>query len=221
MALTDLLGLGSGDSSGGGSSTGGDILSMILPLVLTGATQGISSLLGKDINKNIDQANKAQSQIVSGTVPGGAAQVKAAQAGQLTPAQQAEVDQMKKQQTAQMEQAYSNMGIPMSTMRAQSQNEIEQKALAFANDLINQSFSQGIQAMQLGNSAAQAQLNSAMAQKKDLTSTISNVAQEIGRVLGTNKPTPTPATPAVPIALQSDTGFGADPYANLMTVDQT
>ena len=95
--------------------------------------------------------------------------MKRATARQLTDPQQAQVDAMKREQNAHNSQYFASLGIPVSTSMVQGQNQVDANAVKLANDLINQSFEQGIQAINLGGTASQQLLTQAMAQKKELS----------------------------------------------------
>ena len=100
----------------------------------------------------------------------------------------------------------------------QGQNQVDANAVKLANDLINQSFQQGIQAMNLGGTASQQLLTQAMAQKKELSNTISDVAKQIGGVLNTpGRKAEQPPAVGAPSAQQAITEgaqqWGQEPYA--------
>jgi len=220
MAFSDFL-----SSLGGGGGGGGGIMDAIMPLLVTGGSALASHLLGAPINKAINQANNAQSQIVGATVPGAANMLKSAEAGNLTPSQQAAYDQAQRRAQAQVDQQFASMGIPVSTMKGQADAGVTEDMLALKNKLLGDTIAQAQGLLGVGNTAAQAQLNSAMQQKQDLAKTIGDVAQQIGIVLGTNNApaAQTPAIANVPTAWTNpyDTGYGSDPYANLFPVNQT
>lgn len=205
---------GGGVWPGGGTAGGGD--NWWLPLLLGGGATIASKLINRGTDKDIARANKALragTDVASGA---GKTMVDRASRGELTDPQKASVDRMKAEQNAQWNQYLSNLGIPVSTAKVQGANLVEANASKFANDLINQSFSQGLEALKLGTTAAQAQLSAAMGQRADTSKAIWDVAQEIGRVFNTpeKKPTTTtgmPATAYVPPEMTGGGGYDITP----------
>lgn len=209
---------------GGGQEAGANPLASIL---LGVGAPLISKLMGASTEKQISGAEKNLKTAGNTGTSIGEQLLKRASAGQLTDPQQAQVDKMKREQNARANQYLAGLGIPVSTAMVQSQNQIDQNATAFANDLINQSFQQGIQAMNLGGQASQQLLTQAMAQKKELANTIGDVAKQIGQVMNTPGRTEQPTAPDAQGAISSGAQtWGAgdyDPYAETISpgVDYT
>jgi hypothetical protein len=228
MGLEDLFG---GLFGGGGGDTtqsqqpqeaGANPLASIL---LGVGAPLISKLMGQSTEKQITGAEKNLKTAGNTGTSIGEQLLKRAAAGQLTDPQQAQVDTMKREQNARNSQYLASLGIPVSTANVEMQNQTDQQALKMANDLINQSFQQGIQAMNLGGTASQQLLTQAMAQKKELSNTIGDVAKQIGQVLNTpgRKETPAVGAPnAVEEIASGAQSWGAgdfDPYANTIPAD--
>jgi hypothetical protein len=205
MAFEDLLGslagmFGGGETpapapaapspSGGFApqpdSGGFNIGSMLGPLLLGGGTMLASKLLGRGEQKDIDKATKNIRSGANTASTAGQTMVDRASQGKLTDAQQARVDRMKAEQNAQWGQRFAQMGIPMSTMASQATNLVDTQAEELAGKLINESFDSGIRALGLGTQSSQVLLSNAMQQKKELASTIGEVAKQLGVIF--NKP---------------------------------
>lgn len=200
--------------SGVGQPAGGDLLSSILlgvgaPLItkLMGATQD------KQINKGMGNLQTESNTATNA----GKALIDRATAGKLTDPQQAQVDAMKKEQNARNAQYLASLGIPVSTANTEMQNQVDANAVKMANDLINQSFDQGIKAFGLVGPASQALITNAMKQRTDMANTISDVAKQVGMVMNqpgrTQQPT---AQEAISSGAQNWGEGDYDPYANLM-----
>lgn len=178
---------------GGGATTavapepqgGFDWGKLMMPILTGGAGMLASKLLGTN-------TSKLQKQAASGNKTAlnvGEQMVKDAAAGKMTPAQQAAVDKMKTEQNARANQYFANLGIPVSTSMMESQNKVEQDALAFSQQLIDQSMNEGLKALSLGQTGTMEYLKTAAAQNQNISKIISDVAAEIGRVLTQpNKP---------------------------------
>ena len=175
----------------------------------------LSKLMGRSTEKQITGAEKRMETAGKTGTSIGEELLKRAAAGKLTDPQQAQVDVMKREQNARASQYLAGLGIPVSTAMVQSQNQIDQNAVKFANDLINQSFQQGIQAMNLGGQANQQLLTQAMAQKKELSNTIGEVAGQIGQILNTpgRKEQPQQAMNPIEEIAQGAQSWGAEPYS--------
>lgn len=166
----------------GQNGGGGDLLSS---LILGVGPMVLSRIMGAGDQKNIDQSMKALKGNMGSATKAGQMMVDRASAGKLTDAQQASVDKMKSEQNARMQQRFAELGIPVSTMQSQAANQVDTNAQEFANKLINESMSQGLQALGLGSQTAQSLLASAMQSKRDLANTIGEVAKQIGMVWNT------------------------------------
>lgn len=175
----------------------------------------LSQLMGRSTEKQITGAEKRMETAGKTGTSIGEELMKRAAAGKLTDPQQAQVDAMKREQNARASQYLSGLGIPVSTAMVQSQNQIDQNAVKFANDLINQSFQQGLQAMNLGGQANQQLLTQAMAQKKELSNTIGDVAKQIGQVMNTpgRKEQPQQAMNPVEEIAQGAQSWGTEAYS--------
>jgi hypothetical protein len=231
MAFDDFLSsIGNLFTGGGGPSTpptspgnppiqappqggGGNLLSSIL---LGVGAPLISRLMSGDETKMIDKSLGNLSTIGKTAMPAGKRLLGRASKGELTDPQQAMVDRMKAEQNARNAQYLSNLGIPVSSAMVQGQNLVDENATRLANDLINQSFDQGIKALSLGGSSSTQLLQNAMAQRADMAKTIGDLAKQIGMVM--NAP---PAGQPGSVTSQAGTaaqnwGVGDyDPYAGL------
>ena len=173
-------------SGGGGTGGGGEATANPLASILLGVGAPlISKLMGSSEDKAINKATKNQQRISNTSTDIGTQLLQRAAAGQLTDPQQAQVDAMKKEQNAHNAQYLAGLGIPVSSSNAQYQNQVETNAVKLSNDLINQSFQQGISALNLGGPVNQQIIANAMKQREDLGKTIGEVAQEIGHVMNT------------------------------------
>lgn len=206
VAFADLLGSLAGMFGGGDTPAatpgmtqpqqgGGGGMGDLFGALLSGpGTMLASRLIGRGEQKDIDKMQKNIRGSANTASAAGQEMVNRASRGELTAPQQASVDKLKAEQNARMQQRFAQMGIPISTMQTQAAGQVDQEAAAFAQKLINDSFQQGISAMQLGSTASQSLLNSAVQQRKDMADAIGGVTKEIGRIFGGNKPT-TPGTP--------------------------
>jgi hypothetical protein len=219
-------------STGGASSffptndSGGtDWTKLLMPALLGGGSMLASKLIGGSNDKNINKMTKNLSTSANTASGAGQAMINAASQGHLTPAQQAAVDQMKKEQNTKNAQYLAGLGIPVSTAQVEMSNKTDQDALAFAQKLIDQSMQEGISLTGLGNAASTQLLTNALKQKEDLANTIGEVAKQMGAVLNQPQQKPQVGQPDVASSISSGAqqwGMGDyDPYANLMTVDQT
>jgi hypothetical protein len=214
-------------SGGGGfaptGNSGGGIMDFLMPALLGGGSMLASKLIGGGNDKNINKMTKNLSTNANTASGAGQAMINAASAGKLTDPQQASVDQMKREQNARSQQYLAGLGIPVSTAQVEMSNKTDQDALAFAQKLIDQSMQEGIQLTGLGNAASTQLLTNALKQKEDLANTIGEVAKQMGMVL--NQPQQKVEQPNVANSIASAANqWGAgdyDPYANLMTTDQT
>jgi hypothetical protein len=190
---------------------GGDLLSSIL---LGVGAPLLSRLLpdpGAKAQKNLGTVSNEGTNI-------GKALMDRAAAGKLTDPQQAQVDAMKKEQNARNAQYLASLGIPVSTANVQMQGNVDANAVKMANDLINQSFQQGVSALGLGGNASAALIRAAAEQKKDLANTIGEVAKGIGMIM--NQPGQGGGAPANIASGAQSWGEGDyDPYAGLFTSD--
>lgn len=169
----------------GGQQGGGNPL---MSLILGVGAPLLSRLMG-------DPSAGALKNLTKGSNVGtnvGTQLIKRASQGKLTDPQQASVDAMKAQEMARWNQYLAGLGIPVSTAMVQGQNEVDMKAQKLANDLINQSFTQGLDALKIGGSESNALLTQAMAQKKDMSQAIAEVAKQLGLIL--NQPQGSPGT---------------------------
>lgn len=232
--LGGLLGGGGGDPAGGavggtppitgegGPGTGGgDMMSSILPLLIGGGG-ALASILGGGPPKKATQAENRARDISAQ----GEEMVKRAAAGQLTAPQQATVDKYKAEETAKWRQYMAQLGIPVSSSEVQGQGVVDAQAQKMANDMINQSFTQGMEALRLGSTVAQQQITQALSAQKDMSKTIWDVAGEIGRVLNTptNKTQVPGAAPSsgnvdVPVDWSTYGPQEGDPYAGTIPPD--
>jgi hypothetical protein len=202
---------------GGG---GGNILTSLL---LGVGAPLISRLMGGGETKMIDQSMKNLSGIGKTVMPAGKRLIGRASKGELTDPQQAMVERMKAEQNARNAQYLSNLGIPVSSAMVQGQNLVDENATRLANDLINQSFDQGIKALSLGGTASAQTLQNAMASRADMAKTINDLAKQIGMVM--NAPSPGQPAGSGTVTSQASSaaqGFGAgeyDPYAGMFSSD--
>jgi hypothetical protein len=197
-----------------GQPGGGDLLSSLLLGVGAPLLSRLIPDPGAKAQKNLGTVSNEGTNI-------GKALMDRAAAGKLTDPQQAQVDAMKKEQNARNAQYLASLGIPVSTANVQMQGNVDANAVKMANDLINQSFQQGISALGLGGQASNALITQAAAQKKDLSNTIGEVAKQIGAVM--NQPTRPDQGGGAPANIASGAqawGEGDyDPYAGLFTSD--
>jgi len=228
--LMGMLGGLLGGSGGGQSNmtqdpnAGGAGANPLMSILLGVGAPILSQLMGKGEQKQIDKATKNQQTIANTGTSIGEQLLKRAAAGQLTDPQQAQVDAMKREQNARNAQYLSSLGIPVSSAMIQGQNQIDQNAVKLTNDLINQSFQQGIQALNLGGPANQQIIQNAMKQRSELSSTIGEVAGEIGKVLNTpgrkeEQPKPPSTVDAISSGAQAWGEGDYDPYANMIPAD--
>jgi hypothetical protein len=219
--LTSMFPTGGGGDTGGGTAGANPLASILLGV---GAPL-ISKLMGAKEDKQIDKATKNQTTIANTGTSIGEQLLKRAAAGQLTDPQQAQVDAMKREQNARNQQYLASLGIPVSTAQTEMSNQVDQNAVKMANDLINQSFQQGIQALNLGGPANQQIIQNAMKQREDIAKTIGDVAGEIGHVMNTpgrKEGAPQQSMNPVEEIASGAQSWGAgdfDPYANTIPAD--
>ena len=182
------------DKQGMGGSTGGLVEQpqqssspWWLPILMGGGGMLASKLIGAGDQKNINKMNKNLKSASNSAIGAGNTMVQRGAAGQLTDPQKAAVEQLKARENATMQQRFAQMGIPMSTMQAQASNQVEMDAEAFSQKLINDSFEQGLKALQIGTGASSTLLTSAMKNKSDMAQAIQEMMKETGRVM-TAKP---------------------------------
>jgi hypothetical protein len=141
------------ESFGGGKSTydtGGDMsladrmraggfdFTKYLPALIPGAAGLIGYARGQG-----GATDKAIGELhgVTGPMQGAGNQaLNAYTSGKLTPAQQAAVDQYRKQAMAKWQQYMANAGIPVSSAQADIENKVNMDTMAYANQLLQQDF---------------------------------------------------------------------------------
>jgi hypothetical protein len=206
-------------------NAGGAGANPLMSILLGVGAPVLSQLMGRGEQKQIDKATKNTQTAGNLGTSIGEQLLKRATAGQLTDPQQAQVDTMKREQNARNAQYLSSLGIPVSSAMVQGQNQIDQNAVKLTNDLINQSFQQGIQALNLAGPANQQIIQNAMKQRTELSSTIGEVAGEIGKVLNTpgrQQQQQAPQMNPVEDIASGAQSWGAgeyDPYAEMVPAD--
>jgi hypothetical protein len=109
----------------------------------------------------------------------GKAQLGAGQSGQLTPAQQAMIDQFRNQSMARIKQYLVNAGIPESSALPGYQQAIDQQALAMAENFQQQNFKQGLDALGLAGNALTARAGNALSVEKEISGASESAAKAI------------------------------------------
>jgi len=183
-----------------------------LPILTGGGGMLASKLIGAGDQKNINKMNKNLKSASNSATGAGNTMVNRAAAGQLTDPQKAAVDKLKAEENATMQQRFAQMGIPMSTMQAQASNQVETNAEAFAQKLIQESFDQGLKALQVGTGASSTLLTSAMKNKSDMAQAIQEMMKETGRVLNTPGQSGQPGGGNVQQQAQQAAQSWGDPY---------
>lgn len=132
----------------------------------------------------LEKAQKLQMSNASAASASGKQQLNQYTQGQLSPAQQASVDQFKKQQLAKWRQYLATAGIPESSAMADIEAKVNQDAAAYAQQLLQQNYNNSMTALGLsGNTLAQAaQAN--LAQEKEIAASQAAAMEAIGEIFG-------------------------------------
>ncbi len=192
-------------SGGGGSDwfsqltqhpldTLGGIAKAAVPLAQLGATgMGIAGGISAQ-NQAAQQAKlqrQAQRQLTTAAAPAVAAGgtltdagSRALMGGALPPEMEAQVQQWKEKQIAQINDQLSRMGIGDSTMRAQYLAWVDEQEKIMRGQLAGQLYTGGLQGIEAGTAPESAVLRSAQAQSNADTAALGNLSQNVFKVLG-------------------------------------
>ena len=163
------------------SQPGGFQMSHIIPYLqganaLTGLVQ---SFRGGGQERAIQEASRQMKGVTGPALAAGKAQLGAGQSGQLTPAQQAMIDQFRNQSMARIKQYLVNAGIPESSALPGYQQAIDQQALAMAENFQQQNFKQGLDALGLAGNALTARAGNALSVEKEISGASESAAKAI------------------------------------------
>lgn len=195
-ALSDVAStIGSGASSVGsalGSAIGGfgDFAKKIAPVAQLGATGfGIASNIkaqqqAGENAKSIKRAIETQERAAVPLTNFGEAQLKNAQAGNIPPAVQAQIDNWVQAAKLKVRDYLARTGNPDSTAALQWDQYIEQQAKAMQAQALTAEGQQGIEALSRGASAASGVGQQAGQQQSSLENLIAMANKEIARIAG-------------------------------------
>lgn len=196
---------------GGGTpaAAGGDFMKSITDQLKKNALSlGITGLLAAKGAGGTGQPLQVGGQLQAGaSAAQGASQaplelaqqfITAAQQGQLTPYQQSQLDQFVQQAKNQVRNYFASIGQYDSTSRIQAEQQIDQQALGYKQQLIQDTLNSGLASLQSGLSAigaSQGPLNTLaqyqIGQDRNLQQAMGNFAQAVGSILGTGAGKPT------------------------------
>jgi len=123
---------------GADGGAGGFDYAKYLPALVSGGAGLIGYLRGQG-----GETDKAIKELHGTTGPmqsAGNQALNAYTSGNLTPAQQAAVDQYRKQAMAKWQQYMASAGIPVSSAQADIENKVNMDTMAYANQLLQQDF---------------------------------------------------------------------------------
>jgi hypothetical protein len=106
-----------------------------------------------------------------------------AAAGQVTPGQQAQIDQWKQSSKATIKQYYQNAGQPDSVAERSAENYVDQLALGVQNNDLQANITSAIQALQLGAGGSQQAILANLKGDQALTQQILQFMQVYGNLL--------------------------------------
>lgn len=155
------VGPGPGASATGGSSLA-QLAKDLLPYMKIGATglggaaTVMNALQGADANKLARQATEQRMTAMQPAITYGTQQLQTAQANQVTPAQQAQLDTSRTQMKARINQYLANAGLLDSTTAQEWYSWIDRQVLAMQADMIQQNAASGISAISAGSAAGPA-----------------------------------------------------------------
>ena len=145
--------------------------------------QNVASQIGRQ-TRTIEQGQKQALAAAAPAVAFGQKQLEQAQAGKLSPALEASVEQWKTSAKANMAQRLASMGLGNSTAMEQINAEIDKQALAMRASLLGQEEETGLSALQTGVSAGTGVTGPAQNQQAMLSSLIQSANQTLGLLAG-------------------------------------
>lgn len=187
-AMNNEPGWGSSNSNatttkGGGSNLMGTAAKYGIPLALLGASTALST-------KKQEMPNKQQYQELSAEAQAMARELLAQyKAGRLSPAQQAQLDQLTQNQKNQINNYYANIGQAGSTSHQQALNQVDIQALGVQANMLQTTLNQGLQAIGIAMGPLNAMANYQMQQDKRMQDAYANLARSMGYLYGMNAPT--------------------------------
>jgi len=159
--------------------------------VLPAAVSGVGSIVNLFRKNPTDAALKELRQSTKGLEGAGSEALAAYRSGTLAPAQQARVDQFKKEQTAKWQQYFASAGIPVSSAMTDVSSKIDQDAEAFAQQLLQQDFNNayysiGLSNVNLANIAKMQALQDAEQRKawEEFMKSMGSLGSDIGTIYG-------------------------------------
>ena len=134
--------------------------------------------------KALEKGQKLAMQNASAASGAGNQQLQQYTQGQLSPAQQAAVDQFKKESLAKYRQYFANAGIPESTAMMDAEAKVNQDASQYAQQLLQQNYANSMQALGLANNTLAQQAYANLAQEKEIADSQAAAMQAIGQLAG-------------------------------------
>ena len=118
----------------------------------------------------------------------GAQQLKQYESGNLSPTQQAAVDRMKQEELAKWRQYLASAGIPESSAMADIENKVTQDAQVYANQLLQQNYTNALQSLGLAQSSLGQQATINFAQDAQNAEYWKNFGEALMKVFGQGTP---------------------------------
>lgn len=175
-------------NTGGGAGAGGSASPFAFLGDAAKAGGGIMGLVNmfrtSPTEKALEKGQKLAMQNASAASGAGNQQLQQYTQGQLSPAQQAAVDQFKKESLAKYRQYFANAGIPESTAMMDAEAKVNQDASQYAQQLLQQNYANSMQALGLANNTLAQQAYANLAQEKEIADSQAAAMQAIGQLAG-------------------------------------
>jgi hypothetical protein len=133
---------------------------------LTGLVQ---SFRGGGQEKAIQEASRQMKGVTGPALAAGKAQLGAGQSGQITPEQQAQLDQYRRQTEARVKQYLANAGIPEASAWPGYQQAIDQQILGMMANFQQQNFNEGLKSLELAQNALTQRAGNALSVEKEIS----------------------------------------------------
>lgn len=167
---------------GAPSGGGGFNIASILPLI-GAAPMAINAIRGLFQGpSSAEQALPGMAGVSGPLRHAGAQQLKQYESGNLSPTQQAAVDRMKQEELAKWRQYLASAGIPESSAMADIENKVTQDAQVYANQLLQQNYTNALQSLGLAQNSLGQQATINFAQDAQNAQQLQQLWDEIGKI---------------------------------------
>ncbi|MGH9697954.1 MAG: hypothetical protein ACRD52_00675 [Candidatus Acidiferrales bacterium] len=178
----------SSDSGGILGSLGSDIKSVLNSSITTGIEKAAPLIVGGAqiyqagaLQKQALEQQKATEAALQPSIDVANQALQTYAAGTISEPQQASISQWQEQATAQVKNAYANMGLSGSTQEASALAQITQQAEAQKNTYVQQNFSDAISALGLSTTAFGGITRSQLQSAAGMNTALSNLSSALGK----------------------------------------